>query len=126
MAKFKEMRPGVFCHFCPGCECSHWIYTDGKVTWSITGEADKPTVRPSLAHDQGNRKTECHYHITDGKLEFFFDTHHQYRSQTIDVPEWDERIHNPYKIRPKHEGETIRNRSPKSNAMPGFNFNDRN
>jgi hypothetical protein len=124
MAKLKEMRPGVYCHFCPGCGCSHWVYTDEQ-KWELTGSVDMPTVRPSLAHNRGERKAQCHYHITDGQLVYFLDTHHQYRSQTIDMPDWDERIHNPYIIRPRHEGESRRNKSPKTNIVCGFNFNDR-
>jgi hypothetical protein len=120
--KLKEVRPGQYCFWCPGCECAHHIYTEDD-KWQVMGDLKRPTVRPSLAHNRGEKKAQCHYHITNGKLEYFFDTFHQYRSQVVEIPDWDERIHNPYIIRPKHEEASIRNRSPLSNMVCGFNFN---
>lgn len=124
MPKLKEMRPGVYCHYCPGCECTHWVYTDNKM-WELTGDVSTPTIRPSLAHNRGERKAQCHYHITDGKLEYFFDTHHKYRSETIEMPDWDEAKHHAYITRPRHEENSSRNGSPRTNMVCGFNFNDR-
>jgi hypothetical protein len=125
MPKLHECTPGQYCFWCPGCECAHHIYTEGKVSWTLTGGLDSPTVRPSLLHNKGEKGAQCHYHVTEGKLEYFFDTFHQYRSQTVEIPEWDERIHNRYSIRPQHEKaqqSVLRNRSPKGNMVCSFNF----
>ncbi len=122
--KLKEVTPGTYCFWCPGCECSHWIYTEGQTNWQITGELAAPTVRPSLAHNRSERKAQCHYLITEGTLTYYFDTFHQYRSQSIDMVDWDERVHNPYVTRPRHENNTNRNSHPHTNMVCRFNFND--
>jgi hypothetical protein len=124
--KLKEVRPDQFAFWCPGCACAHHIYTEGKVSWELTGSHEAPTVRPSLSHNRGEKGVNCHYHLTEGKIEYFFDCFHELRSQVIDMLDWDERIHNQYIIRPRHENEVSRNRSPQTNKLNivcGFNFN---
>lgn len=123
MPKLKEVRPNQFCFWCPGCKCAHHIYTEGKVIWNMTGAPEKPTVRPSLSHNKGEKGVNCHYHLTEGKIEYFLDCFHELKGTVVEMPDWDERIHNQYTIRPRPEKEAFRNRSPQSNIVCSFNFN---
>ena len=51
-----------FEHRGPSGACVGWVPTVGDIGWVVTGEPDKPTLRPSLLC----RICEAHGFITDG------------------------------------------------------------
>lgn len=58
-------------------------------TWTYNGDADKPTISPSLlvtGHDPNYR---CHSFVRDGRIEFLSDCSHSLAGQTVDLPELD-------------------------------------
>lgn len=68
--------------FCPGCECAHGI--DAK--WQYNGNADKPTISPSILA-RGEKR--CHSYVTDGQIRFLADSEHALKGQTVEIPEWE-------------------------------------
>lgn len=89
---------------CPGCKSRHFIndeLTDIEArqngTWTFNGDFDKPTIRASVLtrsyrknHDTGKYDIEidrCHSFITDGKIQFLSDCHHELAGQTVELPE---------------------------------------
>lgn len=87
----------TYAFHCPGCalydapnsrlNATH-TFRDGPDGWEYNGDADSPTVRPSIlvtAHD-GRR---CHSFITRGQIVFQSDCSHPFKDQTRDLPEYD-------------------------------------
>lgn len=86
-------------HWCPGCDEVHGIKIAGQgSSWSFNGDYERPTFSPSVLiwtnHDgqkrlpEGQRRTECHYFIRDGRIEFCGDSPHKLSGQTVDLPDW--------------------------------------
>lgn len=73
--------------FCPGCGCAH-VY-DSR--WTFNGDVDKPTFKPSYLSRStwgpNKEKRVCHSFVTDGKIKYLGDCTHQYKGQTIDLPD---------------------------------------
>lgn len=77
---------------CPGCKGHHAFTTKngyGGPVWSWNGSIEKPTFQPSLMCNRGE-KDQCHSVVTDGKIHFCSDCHHDLKGQIIDIPEIDE------------------------------------
>lgn len=89
---------------CPGCNRIHLItdeLTDIEAIangpWTFNGDYENPTIRASVL-TRGYRKNQntglhdievdrCHSFITDGKIEFLSDCHHNLAGQTVELPE---------------------------------------
>lgn len=69
---------------CPGCGHSHVF----DATWIYDGNAEKPTVSPSLLVTYtGEEPSRCHSYIRDGRIQFLTDCTHALRGQTVDLPD---------------------------------------
>jgi hypothetical protein len=89
-------------HWCPGCDEPHGIRIEGREgspKWTFNGNFDRPTFSPSVLNftiyddegeplPQGQRRTLCHYFITDGQIQFCGDSPHELAGQTVDLPDW--------------------------------------
>jgi len=86
---------------CPGCDCTHQIFTGNGPgpSWSFNGDPDRPTFSPSLLVKMtrcdpethlaipGASKMVCHSFIKDGKIQFLGDCTHPLAGQTVEIPE---------------------------------------
>lgn len=50
---------------------------------------EKPTFTPSLLINKDDPKTICHLFVTDGKILYRADCHHELASTTVDMLDWD-------------------------------------
>ncbi|MCW2195009.1 hypothetical protein AB7M45_007780 [Bradyrhizobium elkanii] len=87
-------------HWCPGCDEVHGITIKSSLgpKWQFNGDYERPTFNPSVLlqsnHDgekrlpAGQMRTECHYFIRDGRIEFCGDSPHKLAGQTVDLPDW--------------------------------------
>lgn len=85
MYKVKETGKGngAYRFHCPGCLCSHIIPTtpnENKVYWNFNNDLEKPTFTPSI-----NYIGYCHFHITNGQIQYLGDCNHEYAGRTIDM-----------------------------------------
>lgn len=93
MAKLHQMlgkgpRGGtVYVFTCPGCGNAHPIEVP---PWTWNGSMTAPTFGPSLLCNPSYAEHRCHSFITDGKIRFLDDCHHELRGQTVDIPEWED------------------------------------
>jgi hypothetical protein len=71
---------------CPGCNKIHGFNS----TWKFNNDLDNPTVSPSLLVDKDKPENRCHSFITDGKIKFLNDSHHDLKGQTVELPDIDE------------------------------------
>jgi len=73
--------------WCPGCGCAHCInfVNDIRPAWSWNGDAEKPTLHPSVLSTGQKR---CHCFVRDGKIEFLNDCTHDLKGQTVGIPDW--------------------------------------
>ncbi|OYQ41450.1 hypothetical protein CHU94_08365 [Rhodoferax sp. TH121] len=80
---------------------------DGTGCWTWNGDADKPTLRPSVLTEGTERITDkeharlmagekinprpyrCHTWVNDGQAQFLGDCSHALRGQTVDMLEVD-------------------------------------
>jgi len=90
MAKFIAQKTGeeeIYIFQCPGCEYSHGVRVKGpEPRWNWNGDADKPTVTPSVL---ARGTVLCHSFITDGKIRFLDDCEHALKGQTVEIPDWE-------------------------------------
>jgi len=72
--------------WCPGCECSHGIWTEGPHKWEWNGSLNKPTFTPSIkvGFDPEGRKI-CHSFVNNGRIQFLTDSWHKLKGQTVDL-----------------------------------------
>lgn len=82
--------PGSYAFYCPGCKTSHVVNTDPKRAWpchSITGSADRPTIRASVLANPKNLPgaPRCHSYVTDGKIRFLEDCTHDLAGRTMEL-----------------------------------------
>ncbi len=79
---------GTIRFHCPGCECSHYVYVKGNVTWGWNGSLELPTFTPSILTWTGpsERDGRCHSFVTDGRIQFLLDCAHALAGQTVDLP----------------------------------------
>lgn len=89
MVKLIEGVPGVFLHYCPGCENYHYFHTTypnrSNAQWAFNHNLDQPTFHPSM-----NVVGQCHYWLQEGRITYLNDSDHYLRNQTIPLPEFDE------------------------------------
>jgi hypothetical protein len=100
-AKLREVRPGLYQHWCPGCKTRHEIsvgHTNASgAAWSFNGDALAPTFSPSVHisvgpwdDDRGHHpvKTVCHYFITHGRISFCGDSAHALAGKDVVLPDF--------------------------------------
>lgn len=73
---------------CPGCKCTHVvrIVARGGGTagcWTYNDDPEAPTIRASVLVDKDRPERTCHFHVTDGKIEYLPDCHHELAGQTV-------------------------------------------
>lgn len=77
---------------CPGCKDHHAFTTkngSGGPAWDWNGDIENPTFSPSLMCNRG-QSDQCHSVVTNGKINFCSDCHHELKGQTVDIPEIDD------------------------------------
>lgn len=80
----RAVRPGVYAHWCPGCEQLHEfdvhaINRDGKaIGWD--GDRERPTVEPTLA------APGCEYLLRAGVIYFLNNCRHRLAGATVPMP----------------------------------------
>ncbi len=82
----------LYVFHCPGCKYGHPFEVGGGRGWTWNGSLDKPSFQPSLLiHGAPDGSTpRCHSWVTDGRIQFFGDSAHELKGQTVDLPDWDE------------------------------------
>lgn len=116
--KLRSFEGGLIAFWCPGCNSAHAVNTSDRFPrWHYNGNAEKPTLTPSLIQRTGhfmsshrpgdecwcdfNRNhprftgprpicVSCHCIVTDGKIQFLSDSSHALAGQTVDLPDWPE------------------------------------
>lgn len=80
----------MYVFHCPGCNFSHPFEVDAPngAGWKWNGSMDRPTFTPSLLCNQGTDFV-CHSFVTDGKIQFLGDCHHDLKGQTVEIPAWE-------------------------------------
>jgi hypothetical protein len=81
---------------CPGCKSEHSVpvLLNKKEAnhWNWNGDSIKPHVRPSVKHTYPDAAYKehpnlpafcCHYHITDGNIEYCGDCSHDHSGKTV-------------------------------------------
>lgn len=90
MRKVDKYR-GMYYFYCPGCKCTHRIAVDendcGFPIWQWNGNAEKPTVSPSIKveYHGADKDTICHSFIRDGKIQYLSDCTHELTGKTVDM-----------------------------------------
>lgn len=86
--------------YCPGCEETHSIPVapvyEGKRPWGWNGSLDLPTIVPSIEVNKGQANPtapHCHSHVVDGMIQFLVDCSHHLRGQTVEIPDWANRVY---------------------------------
>jgi hypothetical protein len=75
-----------------GVAGEHEVPFAGDGAWSFNGDADRPTLTPSLLLTYthvGGEKFVCHSFVTDGRIQFLADSTHALAGQTVELPEWE-------------------------------------
>jgi len=83
---------GTYYFKCPGCKYMHPYHTNPSAhpngsTWNFNGDVNKPTFTPSLLVNDHYPASRCHLFLTDGKIQFLSDCHHELAGQTVDMIE---------------------------------------
>jgi hypothetical protein len=86
------VRPGVYSHFCPGCQCCHTfnvhdVNQDGKVI-GYDGDPIRPSLGQPLRH-VGADGAVCEYILRAGVIHYLESCSHELRGQSralIDCP----------------------------------------
>ncbi|MDS7956788.1 MULTISPECIES: DUF6527 family protein [unclassified Acinetobacter] len=79
---------GIYMFKCPGCKYLHPFYVKASVrhngsTWDFNGNVDKPTFTPSLLINDHYPTKRCHLFLTEGKIQFLSDCHHELAGKTV-------------------------------------------
>lgn len=78
---------------CPGCGYDHPFNVGGDASkhpqWTWNGSLERPTFSPSLLCNKDHAASRCHSYVTDGKIQFLNDCHHNLKGQTVELPDWD-------------------------------------
>ena len=59
--------------------------------WEFNGDFEKPTFRPSMLVQYGEHENpetghvREHFFVTDGKIQYLSDCHHEFAGKTIDM-----------------------------------------
>jgi thiol-disulfide isomerase/thioredoxin len=81
--------------WCPGCRMLHCYATQRRnpkdigPVWEWNGSEDKPTFTPSLLNWGSRPEQRCHLFVTDGKICYCGDCHHDLKGQTVDMVDFD-------------------------------------
>ncbi|WP_284090496.1 DUF6527 family protein [Acinetobacter pittii] len=81
---------GIYMFKCPGCKYLHPFHVkagahhNGSI-WNFNGDVEKPTFTPSLLVNDHYPESRCHFFLTDGKIQFLSDCHHELAGQTVDM-----------------------------------------
>lgn len=73
---------------CPGCNEIHQV----DANWSWNGSFDRPTFHPSIQvrYFNGDKvRSVCHFFVAEGRIAFQNDCTHNFKSQTVELPDWD-------------------------------------
>lgn len=94
--KLWELKCGaysIWMFYCPGCKHSHpyhvgdlSVHWPGRKGWTFNGDVNKPTFTPSLMCNQG-RPSQCHLYLTDGKIHYLGDCHHDLKGKVVEMEE---------------------------------------
>lgn len=84
MSKVKIEGNRVYFH-CPGCDSVHGV---DSTRWTFNGDANRPTISPSILCTWQPRPDRCHSFVRDGRIEFLSDCTHALAGQTVDLPEF--------------------------------------
>lgn len=76
-----------YAFFCPGCRCGHFFVVP---RWTWNGSLEKPTVSPSLLVNATDPKSRCHSFVTDGRIHFLNDCHHDMKGSIVEIPDWED------------------------------------
>lgn len=101
-----------FIHWCLGCKELHEYHVhklrSNGARWSFNNNLDSPSFQPSMnikigpwPKDNPNDPDDisiCHYYITDGNIQYLTDCTHEYKGQTITLPDIPNKIHNKQEI----------------------------
>ena len=69
------------------CHAHGWHNIPAK-RWNFNGNLECPTFSPSvreLAGTPGEQVTRCHFTVTNGKITYHDDNHHEFKGQTLDL-----------------------------------------
>jgi hypothetical protein len=74
--------------WCPGCKELHSVQV-GKCSpsWTFSGTRDNPTIRASVLVSPNKKEHRCHLFVTDGKIQYLSDSHHELAGKTIEMEE---------------------------------------
>lgn len=76
---------------CPGCKYDHWVRVRGsEPVWQWNGNVEKPTVSPSILVNGHDSASRCHSFIKEGKIQFLDDCFHSLKSQTVEIPDYEQ------------------------------------
>lgn len=86
---------GMYTFQCPACGCCHYFATKENPhcsgeTWTWNGDAEKPTVSPSINVEPIGKRGRCHFHVKDGRIHFCGDCGHDMKGQIVDMIDWDD------------------------------------
>lgn len=79
-AKSDDGAISVWWFHCPGCGDAHGFTVP---PWSFNGNLEKPTFQPSLLCDKDDAAKRCHLFVTEGRIRFQRDCHHELRGKTV-------------------------------------------
>lgn len=90
MSKIRNLKGGGLTFFCPGCDQCHSVNTSARVTWDYNGDADNPTLSPSILvrMPRPGHQDVCHSYVRNGAIEFLNDCTHVLAGRTVPLPEW--------------------------------------
>lgn len=80
--------------FCPGCEGMHVVPIEGVGAWQWNQSLHSPTLQPSVRVRYGDNQPtdrQCHFFVTEGRMQFLADCTHKLAGQNVDIPpapEW--------------------------------------
>jgi len=75
----------MYMFYCPGCGFLHGFHNK---RWKFNQDLNNPTFRPSLLVNA--LADRCHLLMTNGKIKYLTDCHHELAGQTVQCPDWEE------------------------------------
>jgi len=86
--KLRKTNDDRYMFYCEGCQRLH-AFNNG---WWFNNDYDKPTVSPSLLVTMPDYGVDyiCHSFITDGKIQYLNDCHHDLAGQTVELKDEEE------------------------------------
>jgi hypothetical protein len=96
MVKLARLDDSHLLFMCPGCKCPHHVRIGGPgPVWEWNGSTILPTFEPDITFSAHNPEARCHFSIRDGAIEFFADSHHDFRGRLLVLPDWPEQPSQP-------------------------------